>query len=309
MCARQSARSWIDDGFYTVAGTRVASHRNTKEPTMSLDSATEFSNEPETTPTIDKRLIGERNRLRLLENLSRFSWLTSRMLSVLLWADGSQPLPMARRLLKSMLDDKLILRRELPSGPDCYTLSAAGARFLTKATGAAAHSGASLPLGNFVHRACSNWYVIHHINAGNRVWTEHEIQTGCSPVRMVDGKVPDFLVELPDHGGLLWGECEHAWKSKAERAKICRLCIRHLPRDTQLSLLSTEQYLLRVVIVGTTQNALDAVVRSFKQLHHSNELTDGQAGDVDLVLLPVDKSLNAGAMKVTNLYWDGLNTL
>ncbi len=281
---------------------RVLSRHNTKvPPVMTPEFLSDVSR------SIDKRLVGERNRLQLLDYLNRFGWLTSKMVAPLIWPEGSQALAMARRLLKSMLDDKLILRRELPGGVDCYTLSASGARALTEATGAAATSGASMQLGNVLHRACSNWYLIAHLAAGNAVWTEHEIQTERSPLRIVDGKVPDGLIETPE--GLLWVEVENAWKARQERAKVTRFSVNHLPRDTQLSLLAPQQHLLRVVIVGTTQAALDAMVRSFSQLHQAGELTDAQAGNVDLVLLPVDKSLNAGKMQTGNLYWDGLNAL
>jgi hypothetical protein len=256
---------------------------------------------------IDKRLTGERNRLQLLDYLNRFGWLTSKMIAALVWPEGSQALAMSRRLLKAMLDEKFILRRELPGGVDCYTLSASGAKALTAATGASAGSGASMQLGNVIHRACSNWYLIFHITAGNVVWTEHEIQTERSPLRVVDGKVPDGLIEPLE--GLLWVEVENAWKARLERAKVTRFSVNRLPKDSQLSLLATEQHLLRVIIVGTTRPALDAMVRSFAQLHQAGELSDGQAGNVDLVLLPVDRSLNAGVMETSNLYWDGLNPL
>jgi hypothetical protein len=246
-----------------------------------------MTSESDLAQPIDKRLTGERNRLQLLDYLNRFGWLTSKMVASLIWPDGSQAPAMARRLLKAMLDDKLVLRRELPGGVDCYTLAASGAKALTAATGAAASSGASMQLGNVVHRACSNWYLISHIAAENSIWTEHEIQTERSPLRIVDGKVPDGLVVTPE--GLLWVEVENAWKARQEREKVTRFSVNRLPRDTQLSLLSSEQYLLRVVIVGTTQPALDAMVRSFAQLHQSGELSDGQAGNVDLVLLPIDK--------------------
>lgn len=257
--------------------------------------------------SLDKRLVGERNRIHLLNYLNRFGWLTSKMVAALIWPQGSQALPMARRLLKATLESKLVLRRELPGGTDCYTLSASGARALTAATGVAAASGASLQLGNVLHRACSNWYLIAHIAAGHTVWTEHEIQTERSPLRMVDGKVPDGLVELPE--GMLWVEVENAWKARQERAKVTRFSVNHLAQGVHLSPLSPEHYLLRVVIVGTTRDALKAMVRSFAQLHESGELTDGQAADIDLVMLPIDRSLNAGQMLTGNLYYNGLNTL
>jgi len=229
------------------------------------------------------------------------------MISALLWHDKSQALAMSRRLIRSMLDEKLILRRELPgTGVDCFTLSAAGARQLNADMGVNAKSGASLPLGNVVHRAASNWYVIQHICLNNRAWTEHEIQTGRSPIREVDGKVPDFLIELPEHGGVIFGEVENAWKARQARARIKDFCVNHLPRNTQLSLLAPEQYLLRVVILGTTPSAINAMVRTLAEAHEAGELTDSQAGEIDLILLPVDKSFNPGEMVVENLYWQRL---
>ncbi len=267
----------------------------------------EISHESEHVQQIDKRIVGERNRTSLLQNLHRFGWLTSRMISTLIWPDKSQALALSRRLLRAMLDDKLILRRELPgTGVDCYTLSAAGARKLSADTGVSAKSGVSLPLGNVVHRAASNWFVIHHIKQNNLVRTEHEIQTGKTPVKTVDGKVPDFLIEFPDEGGIIFGEVENAWKARQARARIKDFCVNHLPRAAQLSLLAPQQYLLRVIIVGTTSSAIDAMVRTLAEAHKAGELTDSQAGDIELILLPLDKSLNPGEVVSENFYWDRL---
>lgn len=253
----------------------------------------------------DKRITGERHRTELLTFLYRFGWLTSKMVAALIWPEGSQSQAMARRLLRSLLEDKLILRRELPgTGVDCFTLSAAGAKLLNAATGVSAKSGASTQLGNVTHRACSNWHLISHINQETLVWTEHEIQTGRCPVRTVDGKVPDGLVETPF--GLIWTEVENSWKARQSRTRTKNFCVNNLPRDTQLSLLAPEQHLLRVVIVGTTPSAIDAMVRTLAEAHIAGELSDSQAGEVDLVLLPVDKSLNPGIPVVENLYWDRL---
>lgn len=265
---------------------------------------TEFA--PETNRLEDKRIVGERRRAALLNYLHRFSWLTGRMIAELLWPESQYAQAMARRLIRSMLEDQLILRRELPgTGVDCFTLSAAGAKLLSSTTGLTARSGASIPLGNVIHRACSNWYLISHINQGTPVWAEHEVQSGRCPVKMVDSKVPDGLVETPF--GLLWLEVENAWKARQSRSRIKTFCVSHLSRNTQLSLLAPELHLLRVVIVGTSTSAIDAVVRTLAEAHAEGELSDSQAGEVDLVLLPVDKSLNPGSMVVENLFWDRLS--
>ena len=258
----------------------------------------------ETRVTIDKRIIGERNTVAVLTFLYRFGWLTSRMLSILVWPTAKQAPAMARRAVRGLVDDKLILRRSLPEGGDCYVLSATGARFLNDATGLAATSGASLPLGNPTHRACANWFLVGHINDGNAVWTEHEIQTGRAPLVAVDGKVPDGLVELPE--GMLWVEVENAWKNRKERAKVVAFCRRQLLPGFQLAELAPGRYLRRVVIVGTTGEALRAMVRSFADAHETARLSESQAADIELVLLPVDKNLVAGPTVTGSLWWDGL---
>lgn len=107
--------------------------------------------------TLDKRLVGEQNTLAILTFLHRFGWLTSRMISTLVWPTAKQAPAMARRTMKALADQKLVIKRALSEGGDCYTLSATGAKWLSEKEGVAAKSGASLQLGNPVHRACSNW--------------------------------------------------------------------------------------------------------------------------------------------------------
>jgi len=254
--------------------------------------------------TTDNRIIGERNTLAVLSHLDRFGWLTSRMIAALVWPNAKQGPAMARRAVRALTDDKLILRRPLPGGGDCYTLSATGARLLNEATGLRARSGASLPLGNTVHRACANWYAIHCINGGHAVWSEHEIQSGRAPVVSVSGKVADGLLDTQD--GLVWVEVENAWKNRAERRRAVDFCTRNLPRNDQQVELVLNRYLARVVIVATNTDALRAMIRSFAEAFESGDLTESQAADVELVLLPVDKSL-AGTEPVTgNLWYDAL---
>lgn len=257
--------------------------------------------------TTDKRIIGERNTLAVLSHLHRFGWLTSRMVAALVWPNAKQAPAMARRAVKALADEKLVLRRPLPDGGDCYTLSAAGARSLNEALGLGATSGASLPLGNAVHRACANWFVIGHIHEGTTVWTEHEIQTGRAPIVSVDGKVPDALVDTPF--GCIWVEVENAWKNRKERAKVLRFCARHLPADNRMSELAPSHFLCRVAIIGTSADALRAMCRTFAEAYTLGDIREGQAADVELVLLPVDKSLVAGKPVTGSLWYDGLEPL
>jgi hypothetical protein len=257
--------------------------------------------------TTDNRLIGERNTLAVLSQLHRFGWLTSRMIATLVWASAKQAPAMARRAVKSLTDDKLILRRPLPEGGDCYTLSAAGARSLNDTVGLVATSGASLPLGNTVHRACANWYVIRHINEGTTVWTEHEIQTGRAPLVSVDGKIPDALVDTPY--GLIWVEVENAWKNRSERGAVVRFSSRHLPSGDRMSELAPGHYLFRMAIVGTNADALRAMCRSFADAHVLGNISESQAADVELVLLPVDKSLVAAESVTGSLWYDALSPM
>lgn len=254
--------------------------------------------------TTDNRLIGERNTLAVLSLLHRFGWLTSRMIAALVWTNAKQGPAMARRAVRTLTDDKLILRRPLPGGGDCYTLSAAGARLLNETTGLSAHSGASLPLGNTVHRACANWYVIRHINEGTTVWTEHEIQSGRAPLVSVDGKIPDALVDTPY--GVIWVEVENAWKNRNERNKVVRFASRQLPSGDRMCELAPGHYLCRVAIVGTSTDALRAMCRSFAEAHAVGDIGESQAADVDLVLLPVDKSLVGAEPVAGSLWYDGL---
>ena len=148
--------------------------------------------------TLDKRLVGERNRTDVLTWLARFGWLTARMVPALVWADAAQGQAMARRTLKALADDKLIITRPLPKGGAAYLLSAKGAKLLHEQTGMAAESGNALALGNPVHRAYSNWYLIRALQRGLSIVTEHEIATERGPCRVLKGKQADGLVIADD---------------------------------------------------------------------------------------------------------------
>lgn len=69
---------------------------NTTFPTAVLPTATPADDSAPA--TMDKRVIGERNRTDVLTWLARFGWLTGRMLTALVWPDAAQGQAMARRI-------------------------------------------------------------------------------------------------------------------------------------------------------------------------------------------------------------------
>ncbi|CAM8635926.1 hypothetical protein MCEMSEM22_00790 [Comamonadaceae bacterium] len=254
----------------------------------------------EATP-LDKRIIGERNRLTLCRYLHRFGWLTSRMLACLVWGDASQAWPMARRTLKALQNDGLVIKRALPQGGDAYLLSAKGARLLNEREGLDACSGQSLTLGNPVHRACSNWYLIYALRNGWQVITEHEISTDRSPVRVLDGKQPDGI--LLGEGEAVWVECENSWKSTTARRSVVAFCSRHLDQDN-MTMITPDYPLRQVAVVSTNMDALRHMCASFQQAYREQTIREGQLQMVNVALLPISRSLVPSDQVDGNLWAD-----
>jgi hypothetical protein len=285
----------------------------TEAPTSALLRADLIGNvdAPEPVPA-DKRLTGEKHIQTTLMWLHRFSWLTSRMLAALTFSTASQSWPLARRLLKKMLADKLILVRPLPQGGDAYLLSAKGARLLNETTGVNASSGQNLAIANAQHRACGNWYLISQLQAGLEVFTEHEIASGRAPFQTVNGKQFDAAVvhALEDNGTRLVSVCEieHASKNRQRRQAICDSATRHLGRNT-LTRLGTDAtgadlYLARLVIVATGVDSLRSMVATFLEAHRLLIASEACLASVDVAVLPVSPSLVAGEITTGNLWWD-----
>lgn len=251
---------------------------------------------------LDKRIIGERNRTACLMWLHRFGWLTSRMLASLVWGEASQAWPMARRTLKALQDDGLVIKRALPQGGDAYLLSAKGARLLEEQAGVDARSGQGLALGNAVHRACTNWYLIEAIHSGMEVVTEHEIATDRSPVRVLDGKQADGI--LLGDGEAIWLECENAWKATKSRRAVVEFCARHLDQPT-MPMLTPDHGLRQVAIVSTNMDALRHMAATFQQAYRAGEVREGQLQMVNVALLPVSRSL-VPSETVTGNLWEHL---
>lgn len=253
-------------------------------------------------PPEDKRLTGERNTFEVLTWLHRFGWLTSRMVAALVWPTASQSWPMARRTLKKLLTDKLVLVRALPQGGDLYLLSVKGARLLKDTTGADASTGQSLATGNAVHRACGNWYLIGQVQAGLGIWTEHEIASGRAPVQTVNGKQADGYV-VHDDGQLTWLEVENSWKNRPRRDAVVSLATRHLGKD-QLTEVGPGLHLARLAVVATGVDALRSMAASFQEAHRLLIASEMALACVDVAVLPISPSLVPGEMTTGNLWWD-----
>lgn len=255
----------------------------------------------------DKRLIGEKNAMTVLTWVWRFGWLSSRMIAALVWPTASQSWPMARRTLKKMLADKLVLVRALPQGGDVYLLSVKGARLLQDATGVKAKGGQSLPTGNAIHRACGNWHLISQVQAGLGVWTEHEIASGLAPVHTVNGKLFDGLV-VHDDGLITACEVENAWKNRSRRQSVVEVATRHLGRDTLTRIgvdpAGQELYLARLSVVCTSVDALRSMAASFIEAHRMLTASEMCLAAVDVSVLPVSPGLVPGEPSTGNLWWD-----
>jgi hypothetical protein len=251
---------------------------------------------------LDKRIIGERNRIGVCRFIFRFGWLSSRMVASLVFEHASQAWPLARRCLKSMLEDGLVMRRTIPQGgAEVYLLTAKGARFLNEQEGLDASSGQGLTLGNPMHRACSNWYLINAINNGWSVITEHEISTDRSPVRVLDGKQVDGI--LLGDGEAVAIECENAWKATKSRNAVVNFCARHLDQD-KMTFITPDHPLRQMTLVCTNMDALRHMAASFQQAYRERRITEGQLQMVNVSVLPISRSLVSGEQVDGNLWAD-----
>lgn len=195
----------------------------------------------------------------------------------------------------------MAIKRALPQGGDAYLLSAKGARFLNEREGVDASSGQSLALGNPVHRACSNWFLIDALRNGWEVITEHEICTDRSPIRVLDGKQADGI--LLGEGEAVWIECENASKSYKSRKSIVSFCSRHLDQD-KMTMITPNYPLRQVVVVSTNMDALRHLAATFQQAYREKTIREGQLQMVNVALLPISRSLVPSEQVDGNLWSD-----
>ncbi|MFZ6674800.1 hypothetical protein [Undibacterium sp. Xuan67W] len=248
---------------------------------------------------LDNRLVQETNRSQILLYLSRFGWLTCRMLADLVWQHAAQPITMARRTLAPMVEEKLVFTRQLSKGGAAYFLSAKGAGLL-RLEGFDAQSGYTLSVANPIHRACSNWFLIRAIKKGLVVYTEHEIATGRAPRKVVNDKLPDGLI-VADNGQCIWVECEYSQKSRSERHRVVGFAKAALGRSERIEL-GPDLYLARLAIVGSNQHALRWMAQSVDDTRRYGGMTESQLAEVDVCLLTLTDSLVPGDVFDGNLY-------
>jgi hypothetical protein len=242
-------------------------------------------------PAKDKRIVSDEHRTAVLRWLYRFGWLLARQLAALEWQGASQACTMARRTLVSMESDRLVVRRKLPGiGLDAWTLSAKGATRLGLELGIKVESGARLALGNPVHRTATNDYLIDQHLDGNRIHTEHEIQTGRSSLVQVYGKTADGGVETGY--GLLWVETENAWKNRRERGRITQFCADVLSGLERMEPAGEGLYLFGVNIIATNEDAMRAIERSFAEAYQRGFISELALTRVRLLFIPLGPSLS-----------------
>jgi hypothetical protein len=271
-------------------------HTEFEQLAAALPSEDETGQQP-----MDKRIVSELNRAKLLAWIFKLGWCTSRMAAALCWPAASQGWPMARRTLKTMLEEGLLIKRAI-SGTEVFLLAAKGARLLNEMTGSEATSGQSLALGNPIHRACSNWTLINAVNEGCEVITEHEIATDRAGVRVIDGKVPDGII-LHDGGDATFLEVEHSWKARGSRETIIRFASRQLDQPVMTQITDTHS-LRKVRVVSTNLDAMRHMSASFLEAYRAKQLSEAQLQFIDIGILPVSPSLVPGERIDGQLWYD-----
>ena len=301
----------IDDTFPTVplttltqADSQSGSPSNDGGESPLADIAAHLLGDANTAELLppDNRITGDTQTLKLLTWLHRANWLTSRMVAALVFPTASQSWPLARRLLKKLLADKLVLVRALPQGGDAYLLSAKGARLLNETTGLPAKSGQGVPTGDAMHRGCGMWYLIAQVQAGLEVFTEREIAAGLAPFQTINGKLVDGAV-LHDGGLLTVVEVENTFKNRERRQAICSLAARHLGRE-KMTEVAPGLYLARLAVVCTNVDALRSIAGTFQEAHRMQTAPEGALAAVDVAVLPISPSLVPGELVCGNLWWD-----
>lgn len=186
----------------------------------------------DTTP--DGRDIAARNDLLICLELARFGWLTTRMITGLVWPDAAQGQRSAQRRLKSLQQRRHVLHETLSNGVPVYKLSQTGAAFLYEF----GHQQVSLrgtrdaKTGNFYHRALANNFLIYGLADQFNTWPEYQVLRGRAPMSWFPFEsqklVPDAIAD--DTSGTYWIEAENAAKSPHKLRRLYRLS-RHLMQD------------------------------------------------------------------------------
>jgi hypothetical protein len=178
------------------------------------------------------RLTAENNEITIIFCLHRFGWLKTRQIAALVWpksADGGG-YSMAQRTLRRLKLAHKVIPKLAPDGATIYALGRGGAKLLHDYEGlehAKTTRDCMRSLPTYDHRALANDIAITWINKGNTTWTEHEIQAGRAPVKVLRGKIPDVLLDWSEQTiaadgevVLAWVEVENSWKSNRDMDKL-----------------------------------------------------------------------------------------
>lgn len=165
--------------------------------------------------------IARENELTLYRLLHKFGYLTNSQIAALRYPEARQGLRLAQRLVKRLVDARMLLRSDGGfGGQDYIGLSAAGARFLSGKSGSRVESAKDVLRDPSRHRDAANWSAIHLLNEGwPQVWTEREIQTFRAPFHELTHKVPDVLASDME-GYVVWGEIEASARGGRDLQKV-----------------------------------------------------------------------------------------
>ena len=125
----------------------------------------------------------------------------------------------------------------------------------------------------------NNVFAIRHINAGKNVWTEREIQAKLAPIKTVNRKIPDVLVNTtdPTYQGemtqLAWVEIENSYKKHADYLKMLRFIFNVLGAldsqgnpITDLFCAAPDVYISEVIIQIPTEEQLRRLVTTVSKM-------------------------------------------
>jgi hypothetical protein len=181
---------------------------------------------------LDTRQIAASNETAILIYLYRFGWLKTRQIAALVWPESAEGggYSMAQRTLRRLKLARKVIAQIAPDGATIYALGRGGAQLLRETTEiveAKTTRDCMRYLSAYDHRALANDLAISWIAQGKTAWTEHEVQTGRAPIRVLRGKIPDLLLDwsektvaADDEVVLAWVEVENAWKSNREMDKM-----------------------------------------------------------------------------------------
>lgn len=229
---------------------------------------------------MNKREIGVKNREAALRLLAQLGYATTRQIAKSVWGkcDNSSR-KLAARLIRSLVDDKLVITRRNNDDINAEQLAA-----LTKA-GAKKAEGLYMPMqlvGGKVHARdylryahehrtmCNSVFVAIDNSSSLAVYSELEVRASEAPVSSIEyidsendktvKKIADLIAE--NSAGIEWFEVENTWRSDADLQKVI---------DFMRSLFAKESKVKRVNFVITNKRAKTIGSRLRKRLTHGFE--------------------------------------